>query len=130
MFGIAFQYFPTRGMRGVLPGTAIRDAVKGDSLSLIAIGPVMFGWMSLERIALNWNREAIQERVNPLGQAEQSMFSQPERAPVRYVLLPAETPDLTSVVFGFVMQIGMVLGFCTTCPGNALLARAGIKSGM
>ncbi|MGH7077824.1 MAG: hypothetical protein ACREFU_06955, partial [Acetobacteraceae bacterium] len=30
----------------------------------------------LERIALEWNRGAIQERVHPLGQTEQSVFSQ------------------------------------------------------
>ncbi|MGH7158926.1 MAG: hypothetical protein ACREFS_02455, partial [Acetobacteraceae bacterium] len=34
----------------------------------------------LERIALDWNRGAIQERVNPLGQTKESVFSQPEHA--------------------------------------------------
>jgi len=36
--------------------------------------------LALERIALDWNRGAIQERVNPLGQTKESVFSQPEHA--------------------------------------------------
>ncbi|MGH7078668.1 MAG: hypothetical protein ACREFU_11295 [Acetobacteraceae bacterium] len=36
--------------------------------------------VGLERIALDWNRGAIQERVNPLGQTKESVFSQPEHA--------------------------------------------------
>lgn len=96
MFGIAFQYFPIRAMRGVPPGEAIRDAVKADSLSLIAFEVGMFGWMTL----------------------------------VQYVLLSAHRPDPSMVVFWFMMQIGMILGFCTTYPANALLVRAGIKGGM
>ncbi|MGH7158795.1 MAG: hypothetical protein ACREFS_01785 [Acetobacteraceae bacterium] len=34
----------------------------------------------LERIALDWNREAIQERVNPLEKTKESVFSQAENA--------------------------------------------------
>ncbi len=34
----------------------------------------------LERIALDWNREAIQERMNPLGQTKESVFRLTEHA--------------------------------------------------
>jgi hypothetical protein len=96
LFGIAFQYFPIRSMRDVSPAEAIRDAVKADSLSLIAFEVGMFGWMAL----------------------------------VWYALLAAPLLNASTVVFWFMMQIGMVLGFCTTYPANALLIRAGIKGGM
>lgn len=96
LFGIAFQYFPIRSMRDVSPAEAIRDAVKADSLSLIAFEVGMFGWMAL----------------------------------VHYVLLRSQAVDPATVVFWFMMQVGMILGFCTTYPANALLVRAGIKGGM
>ncbi len=35
---------------------------------------------SLERIALDWNRGAIQERVNPLGQTKESVVKGGEDA--------------------------------------------------
>jgi hypothetical protein len=95
VFGIAFQYFPIRSMRQVSPATAIWDAVKADTLSLIAFEVGMFGWMAF----------------------------------ARFVLLPAP-PAPNSVVFWFMMQIGMIFGFLTTYPANWLLVRAGIKSGM
>ena len=48
---------------------------------------------------------------------------------VAYVLLPsAPTPD--SIVFWLMMQVGMIIGFITTYPANALLIRRGIKQGM
>lgn len=51
-FGIAFQYFPIRWMRGVSPREAVVDAVKADTLSLVAFEVGMFGWMALVRYAL------------------------------------------------------------------------------
>jgi hypothetical protein len=48
---------------------------------------------------------------------------------VAYVLLPLP-PKANSIVFWFMMQIGMILGFLTTYPVNALLIRWGIKGGM
>lgn len=75
---------------------SFRDAVKADSLSLIAFEVGMFGWMAL----------------------------------VRYVLLPVPLLKASTMVFWFMMQVGMVLGFSTTYPANALLVRAGIKGGM
>ena len=46
-FGIAFQYFPIRWMRQVPPGVAVLDAVKADTLSLVAFEVGMFAWMAL-----------------------------------------------------------------------------------
>lgn len=95
-FGIAFQYFPIRWMRGVSAREAIIDAVKADTLSLIAFEVGMFGWMAL----------------------------------VTFVLLPTQQLGPSTIVFWFMMQIAMILGFMSTYPANWGLIRAGIKSGM
>jgi hypothetical protein len=95
LFGIAFQFFPIRAMRQVSVGEAIKDAVKADTLSLVAFEVGMFAWMAL----------------------------------VAYVLLPPP-PKANSIVFWFMMQIGMIFGFLTTYPANSLLIRWGIKRGM
>jgi hypothetical protein len=39
-------------------------------------------------------------------------------------------PEASTVVFWFMMQIGMVLGFVTTYSANWLLVKWGVKSGM
>ena len=46
-FGIAFQYFPIRWMRQVPPGVAVLDAVKADTLSLVAFEVGMLAWIAL-----------------------------------------------------------------------------------
>lgn len=51
-FGIAFQYFPIRSMRHVPPGEALIDAVKADTLSLVAFEVGMFAWMALAYFVL------------------------------------------------------------------------------
>jgi hypothetical protein len=89
------QYVPIRSMQQVPPAQAIWDAVRADTLSLIAFEVGMFGWMAF----------------------------------ARYVLLP-EPVAPNSVVFWFMMQIGMIFGFLTTYPANWLLVKWGIKSGM
>lgn len=95
LFGIAFQFFPIRAMRRVSAAAALKDAVKADTLSLVAFEVGMFAWMAL----------------------------------VAYVLLPPP-PKANSIVFWFMMQIGMICGFLTTYPANSLLIRWGIKRGM
>ena len=50
-------------------------------------------------------------------------------AVVAYPLLPPP-PKANSIVFWFMMQIGMAIGFLTTYPANSLLIRWGIKRGM
>lgn len=47
MFGIAFQYFPIRAMQQVSAQKVIRDAIKADTLSLVAFEVGMFGWMAV-----------------------------------------------------------------------------------
>jgi hypothetical protein len=39
-------------------------------------------------------------------------------------------PELTSPIYWFMMQIGMVLGFIASFPNNWYLVRAGVKPGM
>lgn len=51
-FGIAFQYFPIRAMRGAAPLEALIDAVKADTLSLAAFEFGMFGWMAVTNFLL------------------------------------------------------------------------------
>jgi hypothetical protein len=73
-FGIAFQYFPIRSMRNIPPHEAIVDAVKADTLALVAFEVGMFGWMEIAHsLLLPWH------------------------------------PRPDSVVFWFMMQIGMIL---------------------
>lgn len=47
-----------------------------------------------------------------------------------FLLMATNRPDASSIVFWFMMQIGMVLGFLTTYPANWLLVRWGVKSAM
>ena len=53
IFGIAFQYIPIRAMRDVSPATALWDAIKADTLSLLAFELGMFGWMAIARFWLS-----------------------------------------------------------------------------
>jgi hypothetical protein len=52
IFGIAFQYFPIHWMQQVSPRRALVDAVKADTLSLVAYELGMFGWMAVVYYAL------------------------------------------------------------------------------
>lgn len=55
-FGIAFQYFPIRWMRQVSPAEALIDAVKADTLSLVAFEIGMFAWMALAHyVVVPWH---------------------------------------------------------------------------
>ncbi|WP_099159134.1 DUF4396 domain-containing protein [Virgibacillus ndiopensis] len=47
IFGIAFQYYGMGFKKQDNPGKALRNAVKADTLSLIAFEIGMFGWMGL-----------------------------------------------------------------------------------
>jgi len=51
LFGIAFQYIPIRAMRDISPATALWEAVKADTLSLVAFEVGMFGWMAVAILA-------------------------------------------------------------------------------
>jgi hypothetical protein len=52
LFGIAFQYIPIRAMRDISPVAALWEAVKADTLSLVAFEVGMFGWMAVARFWL------------------------------------------------------------------------------
>jgi hypothetical protein len=55
-FGIAFQYIPIRSMRNIPPREAILDAVKADTLALVAFEVGMFGWMAIAHyVLLPWH---------------------------------------------------------------------------
>jgi len=47
LFGIAFQYLAITAMRKIQPQVALADAVKADTLSLVAYEVGMFGWMAV-----------------------------------------------------------------------------------
>lgn len=47
-----------------------------------------------------------------------------------FILFAAHPPEASSIVFWFMMQIGMLLGFATTCPADWLLVKLGVKMGM
>jgi Domain of unknown function (DUF4396) len=46
-FGIIFQYIPIRSMRNISRREALVDAVKADTLSLVAFQVGLFGWMAI-----------------------------------------------------------------------------------
>ncbi len=46
-FGIAFQYFTIKPMKGLSPGEGLVAAVKADTLSLVSWQLGMYGWMAL-----------------------------------------------------------------------------------
>ncbi|NRB57044.1 MAG: DUF4396 domain-containing protein [Salinicola sp.] len=45
LFGVLFQYLPIRAMSDAGPGAALRNAIKADTLSLIAFQIGMYLWM-------------------------------------------------------------------------------------
>lgn len=83
-------------MRNLSPREAVLDAMKADTLSLVAFELGMFAWMAV----------------------------------TYFVLFSAHRPEASTIVFWFMMQIGMVLGFATTYPANWLLVKWGVKMGM
>lgn len=72
--------------------------------------------------------DAVKADTLSLTAFEVGMFAW--MAVIYFLLMPAHRPDASSVVFWFMMQIGMVLGFMTTYPANWLLVKWGVKSGM
>lgn len=72
--------------------------------------------------------DAVKADTLSLTAFEVGMFAW--MAVIYFLALSAHRPDASSIVFWFVMQIGMVLGFLTTYPANWLLVRWGVKSGM
>lgn len=51
-FGIAFQYFTIQPMRGLSPANGFKEALKADTLSLVAWQLGMYGWMALATFAI------------------------------------------------------------------------------
>ena len=96
VFGIAFQYIPIRSVRRVRRHVALIDAVKSETLALIAFEIGLFGWMAVPY----------------------------------FLLFPQHPPEVETIAFWFVMQIGMMLGLPTSYPANWWLVKSGIKSGM
>lgn len=47
-----------------------------------------------------------------------------------FLVSPAERPDVSTGVYWFMMQIGMILGLLTSYPANWLLVKWGVKTGM
>ncbi|WP_345779937.1 DUF4396 domain-containing protein [Horticoccus luteus] len=47
LFGVAFQYFTIKPMRGLSAGAALKSALKADVLSLTAWQIGMYGWMAV-----------------------------------------------------------------------------------
>lgn len=95
LLGIAFQYYGMGFKAHDNPGQALKDALKADTLSLIAFEIGMFGWMA-----------------------------------ITHFLLFTEAPEVNSPVFWFMMQLAMMLGFCTSYPANWYLVQKGVKHAM
>ncbi len=93
--GIAFQYFAIVPMRHLGFGEGIKEAIKADTISLVAFEVGMFAWMAL---------------------TSKFFFARPFHP--------------NSVVYWFMMQIAMIVGFITTYPANWFLIRRGVKTEM
>jgi hypothetical protein len=52
VLGIAFQYFTIKPMRQVSAGKGLIEAIKADTLSLMAWQVGMYGWMAIVRFAI------------------------------------------------------------------------------
>jgi hypothetical protein len=51
-FGILFQYFTIKPMKGLSPGRGLLEAIKADTLSLTAWQLGMYGWMAIATFAI------------------------------------------------------------------------------
>lgn len=51
-FGIAFQYFSIKPMRGLSPVEGLKSALKADTLSLTSWQVGMYGWMAIATFAI------------------------------------------------------------------------------
>lgn len=72
--------------------------------------------------------DAIKADTLSLAAFEIGMFGW--MAIVTFTIFPEQPPDPGMILFWFLMQIGMVLGFATTFPANWVLIRTGIKQAM
>lgn len=72
--------------------------------------------------------DAVKADTLSLTAFEVGMFAW--MAVIWFLLMATNRPDASSIVFWFMMQIGMLLGFLTTYPANWLLVRRGVKSAM
>ena len=52
IFGIAFQYIPIRSVRQIARRRALIEAVKSETLALIAFEIGLFGWMAIPYFVL------------------------------------------------------------------------------
>lgn len=95
LFGILFQYLPIRAMSSRSRWQALWDAVRADTLSLLAFEVGMFGFIAVMFIGVF--------RVDP---------------------------QVSDPTYWFMMQIAMIVGFCSTFPANWWLVKAGIKHAM
>lgn len=95
LFGILFQYFALKTMKGKGFWRTLLDAFKADTLSVLAWQAGMYSGMAIA-IFMIFN----------------------------------ESLSVKSPVFWWMMQLSMLLGFCTAYPVNFLLVESGLKKGM
>lgn len=55
LFGVAFQYFAIKPMKDLSVGGALKEAIKADTLSIIAFQAGMYAWMAIVYFVL-WPR--------------------------------------------------------------------------
>jgi hypothetical protein len=93
---------------------------------------IAFQYLPIRAMRGLGRREAVLDAVKAdtlsLTAFEVGMFAW--MALTYFVLFAAHRPEASTIVFWFMMQIGMVLGFATTYPANWLLVKWGVKMGM
>ncbi len=95
-FGVVFQYFTIAPMRGLSFGKGLVQAVRADTLSIVAFQIGMSLWAVL----------------------------------TYFVFFPRPHLKVNEVVFWFMMQIGMIIGFFASYPVNVFLIKAEWKERM
>lgn len=63
LVGVLFQFLPIMGMGNRSPGRALIDAIKADTLSLVAFEIGMFGWMAIATYAFLGGEPSVDSAV-------------------------------------------------------------------
>ena len=118
------------GLGVTLAGRALWPEYIGDFALAYLLGIVFqfFAIVPMRHLTVGAGiREAVKADTLSLTAFEVGLFAW--MALMAFVIFqPAMHPD--SVVYWFMMQIGMIIGFATSYPMNWVLVRRGVKEGM
>lgn len=124
--------FAVFGLALSVAGTALPFEYAGDYVFAVALGLAFQYFAIVPMRGLGFRdgvKAAAKADILSLTAFEVGLFGW--MALMAFVFFPAPhhlTP--TSPVYWFLMQIGMIIGFATSCPANVWLLNRGIKEAM